>query len=142
LPEEPARAAAELRHSRKPRSDRFDDRHHRRRGGCAQRHRFGAAAGGEAMTGVARRAESWWQRFVRSLLYGRNVDRNAKARARVGLAILAFAAVYAGIGGPLVMFAAAADSHSAPRPAPQAAIATPPPAVVEPNGPNASAHRP
>ena len=30
-----------------------------------------------------------------TLLYGRNVDRTAKARARVGLAILAFGAVYA-----------------------------------------------
>ena len=70
------------------------------------------------MTGVAvakRPRESWRQRFVRSLLYGRNVDRNAKARARVGLAILAFAAVYAVIGGRLVMFAMGADSHSARR---------------------------
>ena len=29
--------------------------------------------------------EPWRQRLIRSLLYGRNVDRAAKARARVGL---------------------------------------------------------
>src|SRR6478736_6539983 len=49
--------------------------------------------------------EPWRQRLIRSLLYGRNVDRAAKARARVGLAMLAFGAVYALIGGRLVMFA-------------------------------------
>ena len=48
------------------------------------------------MTGRApsRRKEPWRQRLIRSLLYGRNVDRTAKARARVGFAILAFAAIY------------------------------------------------
>ncbi|MBR0838239.1 penicillin-binding protein 2, partial [Bradyrhizobium manausense] len=49
--------------------------------------------------------EPWRQRLVRSLLYGRNVDRQAKARARVGLAMLAFGTIYALIGGRLVMFA-------------------------------------
>ena len=51
------------------------------------------------MTGRApakvRPAEPWRQRLIRSLLYGRNVDRSAKARARVGFAIVAFAAIYA-----------------------------------------------
>src|ERR1043165_7085969 len=60
--------------------------------------------------------ESWSQRLIRSLLYGRNGDRGAKARARVGFAILAFAAVYAVIGGRLVMFAIGAASPTA-RPA-------------------------
>src|ERR1700744_446795 len=89
------------------------------------------------MTGtaiVSKPAESWRQRFVRSLLYGRNVDRNAKARARVGLAILAFAAVYAVIGGRLVVFAIAANSHSARRAAAQDAIATARPDIVDRNG--------
>ena len=89
------------------------------------------------MTGTAlanRPTESWRQRFVRSLLYGRNVDRNAKARARVGLAILAFVAVYAIIGGRLVMFAIGADSHSARRAAAQDAIATARPDIVDRNG--------
>ena len=34
-------------------------------------------------------SKPWRQRLFRSLLYGRNVDRAAKARARVGLAITA-----------------------------------------------------
>ena len=41
----------------------------------------------------AKPTEPWRQRLIRSLLYGRNVDRAAKARARVGLAMLAFGAV-------------------------------------------------
>ena len=36
--------------------------------------------------------ENRWQRALRSLLYGRNVDREVKAKARLGLAIVAFAA--------------------------------------------------
>ena len=32
--------------------------------------------------------EPWSRRLVRTLLYGRNVDRAAKTRARIGLAIL------------------------------------------------------
>jgi len=35
--------------------------------------------------------EPWRRRLIRTLLYGRNVDRAAKARARIGLAILVFA---------------------------------------------------
>ena len=54
--------------------------------------------------------EPWRQRLIRSLLYGRNVDRAAKARARVGFVMLAFAAIYAVIGGRLVMFAVIGDS--------------------------------
>ncbi|HWL21593.1 MAG TPA: penicillin-binding protein 2, partial [Bradyrhizobium sp.] len=63
--------------------------------------------------------ESWRQRFIRSLLYGRNVDRAAKARARVGFVILAFVMVYAVIGGRLVMFAIGSDGPSARRAASQ-----------------------
>ena len=40
-------------------------------------------------------AEPWRRRLMRTLLYGRNSNRAAKARARIGLAILAFAAVFA-----------------------------------------------
>src|SRR5437879_4874892 len=82
----------------------------------------------------ARSAEPWRQRLVRSLLYGRNVDRNVKARARVGFAMLAFACVYAVIGGRLVMFALGADSHGARRTASQDAIATARPDIVDRNG--------
>src|SRR5580704_5729970 len=74
------------------------------------------------------------QRLIRSLLYGRNVDRASKARARVGFAMLAFAAIYAVIGGRLVMYAIGADAHSARRAAAQDAIATARPDIVDRNG--------
>ena len=79
-------------------------------------------------------AEPWRQRLIRSVLYGRNVDRAAKARARVGFTILAFAAVYAVLAGRLVMFAVEADSHGARRTASQDAIATARPDIVDRNG--------
>src|SRR3954468_6498167 len=78
--------------------------------------------------------EPWRQRLIRSLLYGRNVDRAAKARARVGLAMLAFGAVYALIGGRLVMFAIGADAHGARRAASQEVVATARPDIVDRNG--------
>jgi len=81
-----------------------------------------------------RSAEPLYQRLVRSLLYGRNVDRSAKARARVGLAILAFAAIYTVIGGRLVMFAVGADNHGTRRAATQDAVATARPDIVDRNG--------
>ncbi len=89
---------------------------------------------GRALTNVKRPAEPWRQRLIRSLLYGRNVDRAAKARARVGLAILLFAAIYAVLAGRLVMFAVGADSHGARRTGSQDAIATARPDIVDRNG--------
>ena len=86
------------------------------------------------MSAPVKSTEPWRRRFVRGLLYGRNVDRAAKARARVGLAILAFTAVYAIIAGRLVMFAVGADAHSARRAAAQDAIATARPDIVDRNG--------
>jgi cell division protein FtsI (penicillin-binding protein 3) len=90
------------------------------------------------MTGFApksvRPVEPWRQRLIRSLLYGRNVDRAAKARARVGFAMLAFAAVYAVIGGRLAMYATVGDGHGARRSAAQDAIATARPDIVDRNG--------
>ncbi|WP_315700960.1 MULTISPECIES: penicillin-binding protein 2 [unclassified Bradyrhizobium] len=81
-----------------------------------------------------RTKEPWHQRLVRTLLYGRNVDRAAKARARVGLAMIAFAAVYAIIGGRLVMFALGADGPNSRRAAQQDAVATARPDIVDRNG--------
>jgi cell division protein FtsI (penicillin-binding protein 3) len=89
---------------------------------------------GRALAKVKRPAEPWRQRLIRSLLYGRNVDRAAKARARVGLAILLFAAIYAVLAGRLVMFAVGADSHGARRTGSQDAIATARPDIVDRNG--------
>ena len=83
---------------------------------------------------AGRPAEPWRQRLIRSLLYGRNVDRAAKARVRVGFAVLAFALVYAVLAGRLVMFAVGADSHGARRAASQDAIATARPDIVDRNG--------
>jgi len=83
---------------------------------------------------VERPAEPWRQRLIRTLLYGRNVDRAAKARARVGLAILAFSAVFAIIGARLVMYAVVGDSHGTRRTASQDAIATARPDILDRNG--------
>ncbi|MBR1088223.1 penicillin-binding protein 2 [Bradyrhizobium manausense] len=85
-------------------------------------------------TPPAKPTEPWRQRLIRSLLYGRNVDRAAKARARVGLAMLAFGTVYALIGGRLVMFAVGADAHGARRAAAQEVVATARPDIVDRNG--------
>jgi len=83
---------------------------------------------------TVRPAEPWRQRLIRSLLYGRNVDRAVKARVRVGFAMVAFAAIYAVIGGRLIMFAVGGDNHGARRTAAQDAIATARPDIVDRNG--------
>src|SRR5258705_4352612 len=130
----PARAAGapgEARRSRPVRRDDPGDRFRCRDG-------FGAGAGGSAMIDRARRtvrrAEPGRQRLVRSLLYGRNVDRAVKARVRVGFAIVAFAAIYAVIGGRLVMFAVGGDNHGGRRTGWRHAIATARPDIVDRNG--------
>ncbi len=84
--------------------------------------------------GTVRPAEPWRQRLIRSLLYGRNVDRAVKARVRVGFAMVAFLAIYAVIGGRLIMFAVGGDNHGARRTAAQDAIATARPDIVDRNG--------
>jgi cell division protein FtsI (penicillin-binding protein 3) len=77
---------------------------------------------------------SWRRRLIRKLLYGSNIDRGAKARARIGLAILAFAAVYAIIAVRLVMFAVVSSSHTAHRVVSGDAIATARPDILDRNG--------
>jgi cell division protein FtsI (penicillin-binding protein 3) len=78
--------------------------------------------------------ESWGSRLTRTLLYGRNVDRAAKAKARIVLAILLFAVGYAVIAGRLVMFAAVPDSQLARRVGGHDAVATARPDIVDRNG--------
>jgi cell division protein FtsI (penicillin-binding protein 3) len=78
--------------------------------------------------------ESWRRRFVRGLLYGSKVDRGAKARARVGLAIVAFAVVYCVIAVRLVMFAVVSDSRAVHRVVGGDAIATARPDILDRNG--------
>ena len=79
-------------------------------------------------------AEPLRRRLLRSLLYGRNSNRAAKARARVGLAIIAFAIVYGIIAVRLVMFAAASDGRVAHRVVSGDAIATARPDILDRNG--------
>ena len=59
--------------------------------------------------------QAWHRRIVQALLYGRDVDRGKKAKARLGLAIAAFAVVYLVIAGRLVLYAVAPDVHAARR---------------------------
>jgi len=82
----------------------------------------------------ARRSVTWRQRLVRKLLYGDGVDRNVKARARVGFAIVGFALVYALIGARLVMFAIAPEGRGERRNAVQDAVATARPDIVDRHG--------
>jgi cell division protein FtsI (penicillin-binding protein 3) len=79
-------------------------------------------------------AEPLRRRLLRSLLYGRNVDHAAKAKARIGLAMLAFAAVYAAIAVRLVMFAVVPESHFVFRGGSKDAVATARPDILDRNG--------
>ena len=79
-------------------------------------------------------AEPWRRRALRAFLYGSKVDRNAAARARVGLAILAFALVYVVIAVRLIAFGIVSDSRSAHRVSGGDAIATARPDILDRNG--------
>jgi cell division protein FtsI (penicillin-binding protein 3) len=87
-----------------------------------------------AVLSNARGAEPWRRRIVRALLYGRNVDRNAKAKARVGLAVVAFTVVYAVIALRLVLLAVVPEGHMARRTGNQDAVATARPDILDRNG--------
>jgi cell division protein FtsI (penicillin-binding protein 3) len=78
--------------------------------------------------------ESRWQRFMRSLLYGRDVNREVKAKARLGLAILAFSGIFGVIALRLVMFAVVSEGHGAHRTVGQDAVATARPDILDRNG--------
>ena len=86
------------------------------------------------MQGPKKQTESRWQRALRSLLYGQGVDRNVKARARLGLAIVAFAGIFAVIAVRLVMFAAVTEGHGGRRSIAQDAVATARPDILDRNG--------
>jgi cell division protein FtsI (penicillin-binding protein 3) len=74
------------------------------------------------------------RRLIRELLYGRSVDRAAKARVRIGLTMFVFALGYVVIGGRLAMFAVSSEAQGARRIGPQDAIATARPDIVDRNG--------
>jgi cell division protein FtsI (penicillin-binding protein 3) len=77
--------------------------------------------------------EPWQRRLVRTLLYGKSVDRAVKARARIGLAIVAFSLCYAIIAGRLVMYAAT-DNTTVRRSYSADAVATARPDILDRNG--------
>jgi cell division protein FtsI (penicillin-binding protein 3) len=78
--------------------------------------------------------EPWLRRLKRTLLYGRDVDRSAKARARVGLAIVGFVVVYTIIAARLVLFGIVADSRAPHRVVTGDAVATARPDILDRNG--------
>ena len=75
-----------------------------------------------------------WQRMLSSLLYGKDVDRNVKAKARLGLAVVIFAGVYCVIAAKLVMFAYTGEGHGGRRTVGQDAIATARPDILDRRG--------
>ncbi|HUI96676.1 MAG TPA: penicillin-binding protein 2, partial [Xanthobacteraceae bacterium] len=68
------------------------------------------------------------------MLYGSNVDRDRKARARLGLAMIGFALVYGTIAAKLVLFAAVPDIHAERRAGAGDAVATARPDILDRNG--------
>jgi cell division protein FtsI (penicillin-binding protein 3) len=86
------------------------------------------------MTNSPQQRETGWQRFVSSLLYGRDVDRDVKSKARLGLAVVLFAGVYCVIGAKLVMFAYMGEGHGGRRTIGQDAVATARPDILDRRG--------
>jgi len=78
--------------------------------------------------------ESRWQRALRSVLYGRDVDRGVKAKARLGLAVVAFAGIFSIIALRLVTFANVGEGHGGRRSVAQDAVATARPDILDRNG--------
>ncbi len=74
------------------------------------------------------------RRLTQALLYDKNVDRTRKTKARIGLAVLCFAVLYAVIAARLVLFAVAPDSHVARRGGSGDAVATARPEILDRNG--------
>ena len=87
-----------------------------------------------AHTAQPRNGESRWQRFLRSALYGKNVDRNVKAKARLILAIVAFAGIYSVIAVRLVLFASASTGYGGHHTVTQDAVATARPDILDRRG--------
>jgi cell division protein FtsI (penicillin-binding protein 3) len=92
------------------------------------------AADDQAPPSKAPPREALRRRLLGTLLYGRNVDRDAKSRARVGLAIAAFAVVYTIIAARLVLFALAPEGHPGRRGSAQDAVATARPDILDRHG--------
>ncbi len=72
--------------------------------------------------------------FGHALLYGRDVDRGRKAKARIGLAIAVFVVIFGVIATRLVMFATTTDNHGGRRGAVQERMAATRPDILDRNG--------
>jgi cell division protein FtsI (penicillin-binding protein 3) len=77
---------------------------------------------------------SHWQRITSRMLYGKNVDRAMKAKARLILAIVVFVGIYGVIAGRLMMFAMVSDHQGGHRRIGQDAVATARPDILDRNG--------
>jgi cell division protein FtsI (penicillin-binding protein 3) len=86
------------------------------------------------MHAKAKVPESGWQHALRAVLYGRDVDRNVKSKARLGLAIVAFIGIFSVITFRLVMFATVSEGHGGRRSVSQDAVATARPDILDRNG--------
>jgi cell division protein FtsI (penicillin-binding protein 3) len=89
------------------------------------------STGERSVSGIA--GEPWRRRMLRTLLYGRNVDRDAKAKARIALAIVGFGVVYTIIAIRLISFPLTQESHPARGVSPDA-VATARPDILDRNG--------
>jgi len=91
---------------------------------------------GDSANPSARRAPAgqFHRRLVQALLYGKNVDRIKKARARLGLAMVVFTLIYLIIGGRLVLYALTPDNQAARRVPSGDAVATSRPDIIDRNG--------
>jgi cell division protein FtsI (penicillin-binding protein 3) len=76
----------------------------------------------------------WHRRAMQSLLYGRDIDRARKIRARLGLALIGFTFVYGIIAIRLVLYAVIPDTHAVRRGGATDAVATARPDIVDRNG--------
>src|SRR5215470_5324106 len=94
----------------------------------------GVAGGAVAEVRCTSPREPWRRKLTRTLLYGNNVDRPVKTRARIGLVILVFALGYSVIAARLVMFAATPEGHGTRRAAVSEATATARPDILDRNG--------
>src|SRR5882757_9138766 len=134
--------------SRRVRSDRFPDclagawryadrKHHsaeKERKVSVMRSALAVTAAHPTTLGAQPGTNSWSRRLSHALLYGPNVDRAAKAKARLGLAIVVFALGYGVIAGRLVMFAVAPESQLVRRSNAADAVATARPDILDRNG--------
>jgi cell division protein FtsI (penicillin-binding protein 3) len=79
-------------------------------------------------------AKPWRRYFGHALLYGRDIDRGRKVKARIGLAIAVFVVIFGVIATRLVMFATTPDNHRGFRGAAQERMAATRPDILDRNG--------